>query len=147
MNHSSGYRILIFLPKAAAAVIAARLNDIGYVTSIACSVPELQKVLAAADYRLAITTRPDIDTVRDIEPVPVINLEIFFHPDAQGASLDFAKKQFDSKAFLERVKALTEPGRSREKPEAGSNAASAKRRIGWFLRLFQHAPPGAPLSS
>lgn len=146
MDHLAESRILIFLPKAAATVIAARLNDIGYVTAIACSVPDLRKALAAAEYRLAITTRPDIDTVRDIEPLPVINLEIFFHPDGQGASPDFGTKQFDSKAFVGRVKALTEPGRAREKPVAGVKAASATGRSRWFWRLF-YLSHSAPLSS
>lgn len=146
MDHVAGNRILIFLPKAAATLIAARLNEIGYVTSIACSVPDLRKALAAADYRLAITTRPDIDTVRDIEPLPVINLEIFFHPDAQGASPDFATKHFDSTAFFGRVKALTEPGRAREKPVAGISKASATGRSRWFWRLFRQVPADAPLS-
>jgi len=146
MDYLAENRVLIFLPKAAATVIAARLNEIGYVTSIACSVRDLQKALAATDYSLAITTRPDIDTVRDIEPLPVINLEIFFHPDAQGASPDFGTKQFDSKAFLERVKALTEPGRAREKPVAGVKAGSATGRSRWFWRLFQLSH-SAPLSS
>ncbi|MBY5775414.1 hypothetical protein HFN63_36420 [Rhizobium leguminosarum] len=108
MDHVAKSRILIFLPKAVATLIAARLNDIGYVTSIACSVPDL---------------------------------------DAQGASPDFGTKQFDSKAFLGRVKALTEPGRAREKPVAGINAATATGRIRWFWRLFQMSPAGAPLSS
>jgi hypothetical protein len=144
MDHLVGNRILIFLPKGSA-LIAARLDDIGYVTSIACSVPDLREALASEDYRLVVTTRPDIDTVRDIEPLPVINLEIFFHPDPHGASPDIGTKQFDSKAFLRRVKALTEPGRAREKPAA--NAASPRGRGRWFWRLFQPSPAGAGLSS
>ncbi len=135
MGNPFDNRILVFLPETAAAMIAARLREIGYITSIACSVPELRQALGSADYSLVVTTRPDIDTVRDIKPLPVINLEIFFHPDMQGASLH-RSKQFDATAFLGRVKALTEPRRPRELPCEVTNAVPGRGPNRWFSRLL-----------
>ena len=118
MDHHPGQRILVFLPDAAAALIATRLNEAGYLACVACTVPELQKALAETEYRVVVTTRPDIDTVRDIQPLPVVNLEIFFHPDPGGTSTGRRTKRFDAKAFLDRVRTLTEPAKAREEPHA-----------------------------
>jgi hypothetical protein len=135
MDQPAGNRILIFLPKAAATLIAARLNEIDYATSIACSTPELREALASATYRLVVTTRLDIDTVREIAPLPVINLEVFFHPDPYGVSPGIRTKQFDTKAFLRRVIALTELNNTTERPAAVS---AGKGR--WRLRRLLSSP-------
>jgi hypothetical protein len=77
--------------------------------------------------------------VRDIKSLPVVNLEIFFHPDPQGTSPEIGTKQFDAKAFL-RVRALTEPGSAREKPTVVKTAVSTPGHGQWLWRLFQRRP-------
>ncbi|TCM52561.1 hypothetical protein C8J36_1085 [Rhizobium sp. PP-F2F-G48] len=136
MEYTSGQHILVFLPQAAAALIAARLSEIGYLTSVACSVPELHKALISGDHRLVVTTRPDIDTVRDIKALPVLNLEIFFHPDPHGTSVEVGTKQFDARAFLSRVRMLTDPARAKDKPLIAKNSTPAEGRGRWLPRLF-----------
>jgi hypothetical protein len=140
MDHHPGPRILIFLPDAAAAVIAARLKDAGYGASVACTVPDLREALRATPYRLVVTTRPDIDTVRDIQPLPVVNLEIFFHPAPHDDSSGNRTKRFDAAAFFDRVKMLTEPARTRTEPPAPPSAEPAESRWQWPWRLLRPRP-------
>jgi hypothetical protein len=138
MEYISGQHVLVFLPQAAAALIAAKLTEIGYLASVACSVPDLHKALISGDHELVVTTRPDIDTVRAIKPLPVLNLEIFFHPDPHGTSVEVGTKHFDAKAFLSRVRMLTEPSRAKEKPLIVKNTTSAEGRGRWLPRLFRY---------
>lgn len=140
MDEHQPQRILIFLPRAAAALVAGRLTDAGYLATIACSVPDLRNALAGADFCLVVTTRPDIDIVRDIKPLPVINLEIFFHPDPPGAAAPIGTRQFDAKAFLHRVKALSEPAKPREKPAVVVTEASTAGHGHWLRRLVRLRP-------
>jgi hypothetical protein len=130
-------QILVFLPEKAGTFISARLTEVGYFTSVAGSIPDLRAALDAVDYDLVITMRPDINTVRGIKPLPVINLEIFFHPDPQRTPPDIGTEQFDCKAFLDRVKALTEPGRARVKHSASEVAASPAGSGYWLWRRFR----------
>ncbi|CDZ56981.1 hypothetical protein NFO65_04350 [Neorhizobium galegae] len=137
MAHQTADHILVFLPEGAAALVSSGLNDVGYIASVARSVSGLRQALRSPEYRLVVTSRSAIDTVRDIKPLPVVNLEIFFHPDPRGTSLGIETKKFDSKAFLSRVKALTEPGRTRELPLLVKTAASTRTRSGWQGRLLR----------
>jgi hypothetical protein len=54
MDQLPRHRVLIFLPEAAAALISARLNEIGYLTSVAGSVPDLRDALGSPDYCLVV---------------------------------------------------------------------------------------------
>jgi hypothetical protein len=98
-------KILVFLPLAAGNLIAAKLTEIGFDTSVVCSLSDLHSVIYASNYSLAVTTRPDIDAVRAIRPIPVVNLEIFFHRAPAGPTKTSASK-FDGPAFVRRVKLL-----------------------------------------
>ncbi|MFS8113029.1 hypothetical protein QD460_15010 [Rhizobium jaguaris] len=141
--------ILIFLPKGAAHVIATRLAEHGYETTVALSIPEVFDALCSDRYGLAVTTRPDIDIVRNIRSIPVVNLEVFFHSVLSDSGLVTSSKQFDDTGFLQRIKALIEPrpGRteptpteSASNPTAGANArwpsrwlASARSLLGSYI--------------
>ncbi|MFF0921594.1 hypothetical protein ACFYE8_18035 [Rhizobium leguminosarum] len=99
--------ILVFLGKDAAFDIVSKLNENGYVAAAVSSVPELFDALRSGRYFLAVTMRSDIDMVRNIKPIPVINLEVFFHTAQSTAKSIHSSKEFDSDAFLRRVAALT----------------------------------------
>lgn len=71
--------ILVFLPRSAAQVIVSKLVEHGHTATAVFSVPELFDALRSDSYYLAVTTRPDIDMVRNIKSMPVVNLEVFFH--------------------------------------------------------------------
>ncbi|WP_037073451.1 MULTISPECIES: hypothetical protein [Rhizobium] len=100
--------ILVFLGKGAANDIVSKLNANGYAAASVSSVPELFDALRSDRYLLAVTTRPDIDMVRNIKPIPVINLEVFFHAAQPTAKSAHPSKEFDGDAFLRRIAALTE---------------------------------------
>ncbi|KQV41191.1 hypothetical protein [Rhizobium sp. Root1204] len=101
--------VLIFLPVGAGDVIAARLAEHGYRSTVISSIADVASALSTQAHCLAITTRPDIDIVRNIRSIPVVNLEVFFHSSPSRDGLMKSSKQFDSKAFLARIRALTEP--------------------------------------
>lgn len=69
--------ILVFLPKKAAHIIVSKLNENGYAATAAHSVPELFDALRSNRHSLAVTTRLNIEIVRSIRSLPVVNLEIF----------------------------------------------------------------------
>ncbi len=100
--------ILVFLGKDAACDIVSKLNENGYVAAAVSSVPELFDALRSDRYFLAVTMRSDIDMVRNIKPIPVINLEVFFHTVQSATKSVRSSKEFDSDAFLRRIAALTE---------------------------------------
>jgi hypothetical protein len=100
--------MLVFLGKGAAFDIVSKLTENGYVAAAVSSVPELFDALRSDRYFLAVTMRSDIDMVRNIQPIPVINLEVFFHTAQSTAKSVRSSKEFDSDAFLRRVAALTE---------------------------------------
>ena len=129
--------ILVFLPPAAARLVVSKLQENGYSASAASSIPELQRSLHAAQWSLVVTTRPDIDLVRNIRPLPVVNLEIFFHSDLHAGTLEGGTKQFDTKAFMGRIDALTQPRPARE-PETPARSAPSLPQLQtrirrWFL--------------
>jgi len=112
--------VLVFLPRSAAQVIVSKLIEHGYAASAVHSVPELFDALRSSDYSLAVTTRPDIDMVRNIKSIPVVNLEVFFHSSGSADEGLMTSKQFDGRAFLERITVLTEPRQSRGEASARS---------------------------
>lgn len=132
-NHQA---ILLFLPKASAQIIASKLNAVGYPVEAVHTVTELQLALKAADYCLVITTRPCIDTVRNIQPLPVVNLEVFFHFIPSFEVPVSETKQFDTKAFLARIKALSEPKPRRNNADLARIAPSSPERE-TRVRLWQ----------
>ncbi|MBY2915023.1 hypothetical protein [Rhizobium leguminosarum] len=100
--------ILVFLGKGAACNIVSKLNENGYAATAVSSIPELFDALRSDRYSLAVTMRADIDMVRNIKPIPVINLEVFFHAVQSATKAVHSSKEFDSDAFLRRIAALTE---------------------------------------
>ncbi|TAX57400.1 hypothetical protein ELI02_08930 [Rhizobium leguminosarum] len=108
-QNSQQQPILVFLIRDAACDIVSKLNETGYVAAAVSSVPELFDALRSDRYFLAVTMRSDIDMVRNIKPIPLINLEVFFHTAQSTAKSIHSSMEFDSDAFLRRVAALTEP--------------------------------------
>ncbi|WP_421481045.1 hypothetical protein [Agrobacterium rosae] len=102
-------KILVFLPEAAGATIVARLADHGFQSVCVSTVPEAFDALRSDEFVFAITSRPDIDLLRNIRVLPVINLEVFFHADISSDGRRVNAKRFDNKAFLERVQFLATP--------------------------------------
>lgn len=132
--------ILVFLGKDAACDIVSKLNENGYVAAAVSSVPELFDALRSDRYFLAVTMRSDIDMVRNIKPIPVVNLEVFFHTAQSTAKSVHSSKEFDSTAFLRRVAALTTSrteriGTSRiaavQKAAAETTVAGTAKASGW----------------
>lgn len=109
-------KILVFLPEAAGGTIVARLSERGFRSLLVSAIPEAFDALRSDEFAFAITTRLDIDLVRNIRPLPVINLEVFFHgtPSTDGSPV--SPKRFDGEAFLDRVAFL-----ARSSPEAMSD--------------------------
>lgn len=102
-------KILVFLPRPAANVIVNKLAERGYASDAVSTVPEAFDALRSDGYSFAITTRPEIDLLRNIRSVPVVNLEIFFHAQPSGDGLLLTSKRFDLRAFMERIDFLAEP--------------------------------------
>ncbi|EJT03928.1 hypothetical protein RCCGE510_17116 [Rhizobium sp. CCGE 510] len=118
--------ILVFLGKGAACDIVSILNEKGYAAAAVSSVPELFDALRSDRYFLAVTMRSDIDMVRNIKPIPVINLEVFFHATQSAAKSVRSSKEFDSDAFLRRIAALAESRTSRIDAVQKAPAASVR---------------------
>jgi hypothetical protein len=128
--------ILVFLPDNVAQVIVSRLLKHGYAANAVSSIPVLFDALRSEAYALVVTTRPDIDIVRNIKSLPVVNLEVFFHKPLDEAG-ESARKQFDGAAFLKRIRSLTEPrpnrdGRARIEGEIITSAVIANRIFQWW---------------
>ncbi|QAB01016.1 MULTISPECIES: hypothetical protein [Agrobacterium tumefaciens complex] len=137
-------KILVFLPQAAAIMVVGKLTESGYISVAVSTVPQAFDALRSEDFAFAVTTRPDIDLVRNIRAIPVINIEVFFHNTISDGGVS---KQFDSKAFLERVGFLTSPVPARPDPAIGRGASAqinAPRKPRWWsitanaLRLSRH---------
>ncbi len=145
--------ILVFLAKDAACDIVSKLNENGYVAAAVSSVPELFDALRSDRYFLAVTMRSDIDMVRNIKPIPVINLEVFFHTVQSTTKSVRSSKEFDSDAFLRRIGALTESRTSRiavvQRAPAANEAVTAGKakvsrwRAATSLLLSRRAAPSA----
>ncbi|MQB07902.1 hypothetical protein DXT91_28075 [Agrobacterium tumefaciens] len=123
-------KILIFLPPLAGTSIAGKLSEHGHESVRVSTVPEAFDALRSDEFLCAITTRPDIDLLRKIHALPVINLEVFFHAGICGDGSTSNSKRFDSKAFLERVDFLARTARVAT-PDVGADrekASSVKQR-------------------
>ncbi|MDI5926860.1 hypothetical protein [Rhizobium leguminosarum] len=145
--------ILVFLAKDAACDIVSKLNENGYVAAAVSAVPELFDALRSDRYFLVVTMRSDIDMVRNIKPIPVINLEVFFHTVQSATKSVRSSKEFDSDAFLRRIAALTESRTSRiavvQRAPAANEAVTAGKakasrwRAATSLLLSRRAAPSA----
>jgi hypothetical protein len=102
-------RILVFLPVAAANAIVAMLAAHGYESVAVSTFPEAFTALRSDNYSFAITTRPEIDLVRNIRSIPVVNLEVFFHTEPSGDGPLITSKRFESSAFMKRIEFLVQP--------------------------------------
>ncbi|WP_105427839.1 hypothetical protein [Neorhizobium tomejilense] len=102
-------RILVFLPVAAANAIVAMLAAHGHESVAVSTFPEAFTALRSDNYSFAITTRPEIDLVRNIRSIPVVNLEVFFHTEPSGDGPLITSKRFDSSAFMKRIEFLVQP--------------------------------------
>jgi hypothetical protein len=134
---SKPIKTIVFLPREAAAFVAGKLAENGFQPTPASSVAELHEALCSTEYALAVATRPDIDLIRHIQPMPVVNIEVFFdfEPNAMAAS---RSSRFDSAAFLRRVRALTAEEPAIIRPAT----VSTSRRGGSFLRLLERLVVG-----
>lgn len=101
--------ILVFLPNGAAHVIVKKLAEYSYQAIAVSTVPELFDALRSERYSLAIATRPDIDIVRNIQSIPVVNLEVFFHSEPATSGSIATSKRFNGTAFIDRIKILADP--------------------------------------
>ena len=137
-------KILVFLPKAAGATIVSQLAEKGYVSLSVSTISEAFDALRSDVFAFAITTRPDIDVLRNIHALPVINLEVFFHADIAGDGSQMNSKRFDTKAFLERVEFLalpTAPARS-DIPAGRQNTSQLKEKssVRWWVAAANALP-------
>ncbi len=106
--------ILVFLPANAANTIVAKLELAGYPAVAVTTVPDLFDALRSDAFALAVTVRPQIDIVRNIMTIPVVNLEVFFHRALTSDRAEISGKQFDVNALVNRIKTLTAPPSARE---------------------------------
>lgn len=106
MKTTDELKTIVFLPVGAARIVVAKLREGGYAATAVSSVAELHEALCASEYTLAVTTRSDIDIIRHIRPMPVVNIEVFFDA-VRGLECEEALRRFDCEAFLRRVGALT----------------------------------------
>lgn len=130
-------KTIVFLPVGAARIVVAKLRDGGYAATAVSSVAELHEALCASEYALAVTSRPNIDIVRHIQPIPVVNIEVFFDV-VRGLECEGALRHFDSQTFLRRVGALTGSRETRAQtaqlrqgviPPAGAGSVALLRRL------------------
>lgn len=105
MNVVAEKKALLFLPVAAAQMLTPRLVSAGYGSTVVSELAELAAEMATDQYWLAVAIRQDIDVVRQMRPLPVINIEIFFH---SAPTLASGAKALDVDAFLKRVGVLFE---------------------------------------
>lgn len=118
-------KILVFLPQAAADVIVKKLAEHGHESFAISTVAEAFDVLRSDDCSFAITTRPEIDLLRGIRPIPVVNLEIFFHAEPAGDGILATSRRFDGSAFMKRIEFLVQSAATRAEP-AGDGRTKMK---------------------
>lgn len=132
-------RILVFLPEAAANAIVAKLAAHGHEAVAVSTFPEAFTALRSDNYSFAITTRPDIDLLRNIRSIPVINLEIFFHTEPAGDGPLITSKRFDSSAFMKRIEFLVQPLATRVEParveQANNEGMPERSRPQWWMAV------------
>ncbi|QCJ01071.1 hypothetical protein [Agrobacterium larrymoorei] len=131
-------KLLVFLPETAGTTIIARLSERGFTSALISTVPQAFDALRSDKFAFAITTRPDINLLRNIRPLPVINLEVFFHAGISGDGSSVKSKWFDNKAFIERVeflaRASTKVGSKAEKGRAKAPQMVERRSFKWWTR-------------
>jgi hypothetical protein len=142
-------KILVFLPQAAGAVIVSKLAERGYVAVAVSTVPEAFEALRSDQFALAITTRSNIDLVRNICALPAINLEVFFHTSIPSECRLVNTRHFDSRAFMERVRFFTKPVPSKDlgTDQTARSPALEKGAAPWWnlfaiIRRGQRTPRG-----
>ncbi|WP_349438026.1 hypothetical protein [Pararhizobium sp. A13] len=123
-------KILVFLPHAAADVIVTKLAERGHESVAVSTVPEAFDALRSDNYSFAITTRPEIDLLRNIRSIPVVNLEIFFHAEPSGNGPLITSKRFDGGAFMKRIEFLVQPTTTRAEPAGVGQAKNEGMREG-----------------
>ncbi|WFR98012.1 hypothetical protein [Rhizobium tumorigenes] len=131
--------ILVFLARNGADVILSQLKTHGYMAVAVYTIPELFDALRSGGYALVVTTRPGIAMVRNIKLTPVLNLEVFFYDVILGDGSVHASKQFDGKAFMERIQISNVPRSTRKSSQpdlskSGRNLRKARRTIGRWWR-------------
>lgn len=130
-------KILVFLPKAAANMIATKLAERGHESIAVSTVPEVSDALRSDNCSFAITTRPEINFLRSMRPIPVVNLEIFFHVKPSGDGPLAMSKRFDGSAFMKRIDFLAQftGGRSdsAEVEQAKSEGMRRRRAPRWWI--------------
>lgn len=135
MEAISSKKIVVFLPPEAAKMIVAKLAERGHESVAVSTVPEVFDALRSDNCSFAITTRPEIDLLRSIRPIPVVNLEIFFHAEASGDGPLTTSKRFDGVAFMKRIEFLAQPKAARVEPaggeEIGKDGMRQPRRFRW----------------
>ncbi|OJF89757.1 hypothetical protein [Pararhizobium antarcticum] len=124
---SNTTKILVFLPSDSWRTIVNRLSENGYDSVGVSTVAGAFDALRSDQFGFVITTRSHIDLVRTIRAIPVINIEIFFHARISGGGVRLVSKQFESKAFLDRVAFLARPvGVVKQDPAAGRTVSLKK---------------------
>ncbi|MBO0144645.1 hypothetical protein JZX87_26180 [Agrobacterium sp. Ap1] len=134
---SNTKKILVFLPEPFGATIAVKLLEHGFQPVSVSTVPEAFDALRSDEFAFAITNRLDIDLLRNIRALPVINLEVFFHAKISNDTSPVNLKRSDSKSFLERVEFL-----SRAASDSGSDRVARantarthqRNRVRWWVR-------------
>jgi hypothetical protein len=107
LNVVAEKKVLVFLPVAAAKMLTPRLASAGYGSTVVSELTDLAAELASDRHWLVVAIRQDIDVVRQMRLLPVINIEIFFH-SAPALALALGAKALDVDAFLKRVGVLFE---------------------------------------
>ncbi|MCA1408893.1 hypothetical protein I6F26_32475 [Ensifer sp. IC3342] len=130
-------KILVFLPKAAANMIAKKLAERGHESIAASTVPEVFDALRSDSCSFAVTTRPEIELLRSMRPIPVVNLEIFLHAEPSGDDPLITSKRFDGSAFMQRIEFLAQPTARRAEPadveQAKSEGMRRRRAPRWWI--------------
>ncbi|MFK0161202.1 hypothetical protein [Rhizobium sp. NPDC090279] len=129
-------KTIVFLPAVAAEFVAANLRQSGYQATSVQTLSQLHAAMCSCDYVLAVTTRPNIDLVRHIQTIPVVNIEVFFDL-AVDHRRDDTPKRFDAKSFIRRVTALTSsPQSTRTSAHVPKSATSST--ISPFIGFVAH---------
>jgi hypothetical protein len=131
-------KILVFLPQAAADVIVTKLAEHGHECVAVSTVPEAFNALRSNSCSFAITTRPEIDLLRNIRSIPVVNLEVFFHAEPSGDGPLITSKRFDGSAFMKRIEFLVQPTATRAEPagvEQANEGMRGRRAPRWWTAV------------
>ena len=123
--------VLVFLPAHPATTIVAKLERVGFPAVAVSTVPDLFDALRSEAFSLVITTRPDIDIVRNIEAIPVVNLEVFFHSAMAANQEHTPGKMFDNNAFMRRIERLS-TSRSPRNDDPEATGTTTRQSLGFW---------------